>query len=427
MTGFFDGLLAVLLVAFLNALILSRVRRSFDRAEGNFLARVYFWTLLVRMVGAVILNVQAGDSQFADTFWGDSGTYDAGGYVLAQGWTGDSYATPLSSGATSGYGFIYFVGVLYFFFGRNQLLVQLLNGTIGSLAVLVIYSVARQLFNPEAARWASLFMAFFPQMIFWSFAMYKDPSILLCIAVSMYAVLKLRVEFRLSWALLFVAACIALMTLRFYIFYMVSFATLGTFLFAQRRGLFGGLLAQVALICLFVAAVVFGVRSETLEQQTAFFDLERLQNARVGQAMLSQSAYGSEFNVSTPEGALAALPVGLAYLLFAPFPWAITGLRQQLTLPETLVWYSLMPSLLRGLVYTVRNRFREALPIIVFASVLTVAYAVFQSNVGTAYRQRTQISMFFFVFMGVGIEQRQRKRAQRQSHAGSLAVRPRPL
>jgi hypothetical protein len=29
--------------------------------------------------------------------------------------------------------------------------------------------------------------------------------------------------------------------------------------------------------------------------------------------------------------------------------------------------------------------------------------------VGTAYRQRTQVTMFFFVFMGVGIVQRRRR------------------
>ena len=31
---------------------------------------------------------------------------------------------------------------------------------------------------------------------------------------------------------------------------------------------------------------------------------------------------------------------------------------------------------------------------------LTLAYALMQGNVGTAYRQRTQVTMFFFVFMG---------------------------
>jgi len=103
------------------------------------------------------------------------------------------------------------------------------------------------------------------------------------------------------------------------------------------------------------------------------------------------------------------LPVGLAYLLFAPFPWAISGIRQLLVLPETLVWYALMPAFVRGVAYSVRHRLRDVLPILVFAVTLTIAYALMQGNVGTAYRQRTQVTMFFFVFMAVGIVQRSRR------------------
>jgi hypothetical protein len=33
---------------------------------------------------------------------------------------------------------------------------------------------------------------------------------------------------------------------------------------------------------------------------------------------------------------------------------------------------------------------------------LTLAYSIFQGNVGTAYRQRTQIQVFFFMFIAVG-------------------------
>jgi hypothetical protein len=79
-----------------------------------------------------------------------------------------------------------------------------------------------------------------------------------------------------------------------------------------------------------------------------------------------------------------------------------------------LVWYGLMPSLLRGLRYAFRERFRACLPIVMFAGILTVAYAVFQSNVGTAYRQRTQVTMFFFIFMGAGIEQRRQQLEKRR-------------
>ncbi len=136
--------------------------------------------------------------------------------------------------------------------------------------------------------------------------------------------------------------------------------------------------------------------------------------------MWGQSGFGQEYDVSTPTGALAALPTGLVYLLFAPFPWAVSGLRQALALPETLVWYALMPAFVRGLTLAVKKHLRAVLPIVVFAVSLTVAYALMQGNVGTAYRQRTQITMFFFIFMGVGIAERRRQRAL--GAAGALAT-----
>ena len=68
--------------------------------------------------------------------------------------------------SVSGYGWSYFVGAVYYLVGRNQLLVQFLNGLLGALTVLVIYAIAAKLFDRAAARWAALFMAFFPQMVF---------------------------------------------------------------------------------------------------------------------------------------------------------------------------------------------------------------------------------------------------------------------
>jgi hypothetical protein len=426
MTTAFDGFIALLFAAILNGFLVARIRGSYPPEEGRFLTRVFFWAVVLRYVGAVVVNVYAAESRtFADMYWGDSFTYDLGGYALAQTWSGEGFLGGPTS--VSGYGFQYFVGCIYFLVGRNQLLVQFVNGTIGAMAALVIYAIARDLFNPAAARWALLFMAFFPQMIFWSCAMYKDPSILLSIALCMFAVLRLRAHFSPGYVLLFTGASLYLLTLRFYVFYMVAFAALGTFLFSQRRGLLGSLAAQLMLVGVFLGAMVFGVRRETITEQTAYFDLEKLQTARMGQIQQGRSAYGGEIDVSSRAGAVAALPVGLVYLLFAPFPWSISGLRQLLTLPETLVWYGLMPALLRGLLFSLRTRFRDVLPILVFASTLTLAYAIFQSNVGTAYRQRTQISMFFFVFMGVGLElkrEQKLKRGQRVERSPTAPSRP---
>jgi hypothetical protein len=123
--------------------------------------------------------------------------------------------------------------------------------------------------------------------------------------------------------------------------------------------------------------------------------------------------------VSTTAGALGAIPVGIVYLLFAPFPWQVANLRQSITLPEMIVWWASFPLLVLGAYFTVRYRLRQALPILIFTSMLTLAYSIFQGNVGTAYRQRSQILVFYFIFVAVGYvlmkERREDRRRQRDS------------
>src|SRR5215208_6590597 len=96
------------------------------------------------------------------------------------------------------------------------------------------------------------------------------------------------------------------------------------------------------------------------------------------------------------------LTLGVAYLLFAPFPWEAANLRQAITIPEVLAWWATIPFLIIGLIYTIKNKLRSAFPILIFSLLLTLAYTVFQGNVGTAYRQRTQIQVFLFMFIAGG-------------------------
>jgi len=84
------------------------------------------------------------------------------------------------------------------------------------------------------------------------------------------------------------------------------------------------------------------------------------------------------------------------------------GLRQALALPDVLLWYALVPSLIRGVV-ACRRRLRQTIPILVFTASLTLAYGTFLGNVGTAYRQRTQVMMFYFLFAADGLHRRRRE------------------
>lgn len=415
MTGFVGSLVALIVAGVLNLLIASRVKARVRGAEGRFLLQVFWWTLALRYALAVLLNVFADKWTVASMFWGDSSTYDAGGYGLALVWQGDAFGSPnVIQGVVGRIGFYYFVGAIYFVFGRNQLLVQFLNGSIGALTVVVMHALATRLFGPLVARRVAILMAFFPGMVFWSAGMYKDPIILLFIAVSMYAVVRLREAVSPAMVLLFVGSVLALVTLRFYIAYFVMFATLATFVFSRRGSLFSRVLSYALLVGALAAVFSFAVRPESIEEQRNLMTLERLQITRGDQAVLGQSAFGRDLNVSTPGGAVLAVPVGLTYLIFAPFPWAIAGTRQMLVLPEMLVWYGLMPAFVAGLLHAMRRQLGDILPILAFAISLTLAYALMQGNIGTAYRQRMQVTMFFFLFMGVGLAERAKRKELRR-------------
>jgi hypothetical protein len=57
---------------------------------------------------------------------------------------------------------------------------------------------------------------------------------------------------------------------------------------------------------------------------------------------------------------------------------------------------------------------RIASPILIFTVMLTLAYSVFQGNVGTAYRQRAQVLVFYFIFVAVGFVLMMEKREDRK-------------
>jgi 4-hydroxybenzoate polyprenyltransferase len=94
--------------------------------------------------------------------------------------------------------------------------------------------------------------------------------------------------------------------------------------------------------------------------------------------------------------------LGTLYLLFAPFPWQLTSFRQAITMPEMLLWWASFPLLIIGLAYSAQHRLRQTSPILIFTILLTLSYSIIQGNVGTAYRQRSQLLVFYFIFVAVG-------------------------
>ena len=123
---------------------------------------------------------------------------------------------------------------------------------------------------------------------------------------------------------------------------------------------------------------------------------------RSGLQQGATSAFGVGHTTDTFGGSLRYLPIGFAFLLFAPFPWALDTALQTAAAPETFLWYPIFFVALNGMRHAILKGSHLAVIPISVLLVVTTSYALVEGNFGTAYRHRAQIMPIFFIFAGVG-------------------------
>jgi hypothetical protein len=367
-----------------------------------FLLRVFVAGLLLRMSVGVAIN----GFDLQEFFGGDALTYDYVGGHLLETWRSDVPMMPqLKQWALAGgWGMVYLVAAVYWLLGRNMLAVQFFNAVLGAATAPVVFLCARQIFqNVRVAKVAALAVAFYPSLVLWSSQGLKDGPIVFLLALAMLATLKLGESLSLRYVVTLLLAMFAILSLRFYIFYMLAAAVAGAFVIGMRPQTTQSLARQLAIVLtLGVGFTYLGVLRTAGAQFEQFGSLEVVQRSRSDLARSANTGFAADVDVSTAAGALSVVPLGMAYLLFAPFPWQLASLRQSITLPEMIVWWASFPLLVLGIWFTLSYRLRQALPILLFTTMLTLAYSIFQGNVGTAYRQRSQLLVFYFIFVAVG-------------------------
>jgi len=393
------------------------------RSEKEFLTNTFLTGLLLRLLFGIFIHV----FDLRGFFGGDANTYDFRGYLLMQYWMGDLLGTdPIvifaSSTSGPGWGMNYLVAGFYTVIGRNIFAAQSFCAVIGAATAPMVYLCAKKLFeNISVAKISALCVAFFPAFIIWSGQLLKDGLIVFLLVLVMTIVLQLQARFSYLNIVLLVLSLFAVMSLRFYIFYMVAIAVTGSFLIGVTNSVDAIVRRTVVLLLIGLGLTYFGVSRSATVDLARFGNLDVLQNSRLDLSRSAESGYGEDTDVSTSEGALSALPIGFLYLMLAPFPWQINSVRAAIALPEVLLWWAMLPVVAYGLWFTIRHRLRKAFPILIFTLMLTMAYSIFLGNVGTAYRQRTQIQVFLFMFLGVGVTIYKEKKEDRKKRSKRLA------
>ena len=400
--SFPDGAVGILLLIPCSAIVILLLRNYND--DSDFLVNIFLLALLARVAFATICNVFV----LYDFFGRDVIIYDELGYRLAEFWGGrsagdDGMTIRALSTTQPGWGMGYITGFVYLLCGRNILAGQFFCAVIGAATAPIVYICSYEIFsNKRVGKISAVLVALFPAFVVWSSQLLKDGVIIFLLVLTMAMVLKLQKKFTYT-AVLTLAFCLfGVLSLRFYIFYIVGVAVAGSFIIGSGSSIKSIVRGFISMIFIGVVLTYVGALQSAGSNLEKYGSMERIQASRLDNVRTANSGYGEDIDVSTPMGALQAMPIGFTYLMFAPFPWQISNLRQAITLPEMLIWWFSLPVLISGLWFTIKTKLRQSIAILLFTLLLTIAYSVFQSNVGTAYRQRAQIQVFLFMFIAVG-------------------------
>jgi hypothetical protein len=412
--AFPDGILAVLLTAVVSVPVIILIRQNTD--ESHFLIQLFLAALSLRMLFGVFIHA----FDLRGFFGADAITYDFLGKAIIDYWFNGAPASDMivqkaTSTGTPGWGMNYLTAIIYMFTGRNLLAAQSFCAVVGAATAPMVYVCAHRIFhNTSVSKNAALMVALFPAFIIWSGQFLKDGLIIFLLVLAMTMVLQLQEKLNYFAVIFLVFALFGILSLRFYIFYMVAISVAGSFIIGQSGSAKSIARGFIILIVMGVALTYLGVLRTASENFDKWGSLESIQRSRSDLSKRGDSGFGGDVDVSTTEGAITIIPLGFTYLMLAPFPWQLGSLRQAITIPEMIVWWCSIPLMIVGLIYTIKNRLRNAIAVLIFTLMLTLAYSIFQGNVGTAYRQRTQIQVFLFIFIAVGWTLRKEKRENKR-------------
>lgn len=409
------GIAQALVAGAIELAIVSGITRMVPGCSQR-LIQLVMAAVLVRMAAAAVFH---SIPMVEATFAPDATGYDAGGNALAHAWGGGPSADWVLR--RRGVFYYWLVGVEYFLLGQATLLPKVTNAALGGIAVLYTYRIARVLHTEETAWRAANLVAFFPSLILWGSLNIRDMLSITLVLTVVWHTLSLKHRFSLSSAVTLVVAIVLVGLVRDYLFPLMVGGVLIGLVLTEVRDVPRSLLV-VSSLALVLLLVYYNTRMGSRFIDTA--SLGQIQRLREGSAIGARSAYLTDIDLSTPQGMLLFLPLGLAYFLLSPFPWQM-GVRQLVTLPEMLFWYSLLPAVWLGLRGMLRERFRLAIVLFSALVALTLGYGVGSSNVGTAYRHRGQVMPLLLTFAAAGISLREetRRRRREEQYARVTPVR----
>lgn len=306
-------------------------------------------------------------------------------------------------GATHYY---YLVAIIYYVFEHSIMIAKLFNIFFSVLGGFLIYLITKEIFKKESiSKIALILVLFFPSVTFYTLPLLREAFNLFLMTLSFFCAIKLIKTFKIRYVLFLLMCFNILWNTRNYITVVL--------IFVIGIGILINMIAKlkvskfIIIFCLLV--FLFAMQPDLFDYYNpiSHFDLnfkhldwQRLHTAKENSAFLVGE------DISTLKNAAVFLPKGLAYFFFSPFPWEMSGIKELITIPISLLWYCLLPFIIWGLAMTYKNKkILDCFPLLIFCLLTILLYSFIDGNIWLLDRHKIQATYFLLIFGAVGINQ----------------------
>ena len=401
----------------IGLLIISFVESEEDR---KFLLSVFIYSYLARILVTLALYILTLGWRSHDGFFIDDGwCYSENGWMMAK-----NFAKGLNINiflikrmTVSGTFGIYdqINAMMYLLVGKSPLSMLFMNCAIGAITVIFMYLISKLVFKKEVSRMVTMLCAFWPSLFLWSTQNLKEPATIFLVVLCFWSFISFLKKSDLMYLV------IVLIGIYLLINFMPPIAVILIISIALHIAVLAYKLAKrtpllILAICIVsvpilikLADAVSGVINQygsfrsSISDMLTSLNFHRLSRASANLAILPEYSFKSV-------GSLALyLPIGLLAVLFGPFPWQLFSLSQIFAFPEMLIWYLMVPYLIKGLRISFKNNLRYLFSMFLFIAGAIAMLSLVEGNIGTIFRHRAVALNFLLLFIVVGIDANKKK------------------
>jgi hypothetical protein len=367
------------------------------------------WLVLgfaVRLLLMLIIHFSGAEKSMSLTR--DAFLYDRVGAEIAQYYvSGGIESWPDRVTGVVDFGWEHFIGLVYYFFGHDQLYIKMVCVIIGSLVPFVHYRMTKIVTNDSTIAYTALILSiFFPTQVYYSTLMVRDAISSFAVSLIFLGLAEYIRQASAGWWLKVGLGFLIMLGLRSYLATMLVLIVPASFLITAlvSSGGRGRALAGMMTLGIATAGIVFVAPQLIGEVDTQFTDLDYINKVRTKMNRGSGAMFdGSVTTVGSDlvETAIS-FAVGLYFFFFSVNPTQLGSVRQIIALPEVLLvvfgtFYSF-----KGGVVLWKERRDIILPLLIPTLIMTLGYSAATTNGGPLMRWRMQLIGVYLILGATG-------------------------